>query len=217
MKQKDVFIKQEGDQWFKRNLDRDSNNFEDVNPLLPLVKDKFKLLEIGTSDGIKLDYIARKKSNINLSLFGIDPSFDSISSGTQKYPSLNLKQGTSDKLDFDNEFFDIVILGFCLYLVDRDLLFKTIAEVDRVLKEGGYVVITDFETPYPIKRKYEHHKDCFSYKNNYSNFFLGGAHYTLINKIHFSHTTKIFNEDINERVSTSILFKEKYSDLYRLG
>ena len=94
---------------------------------------------------------------------------------------------------------------------------KTISEVDRILKQGGYLVITDFETPFPIKRKYEHFEGCFSYKNNYPNFFLGGGHYSLVNKIHFSHSTDIFNPDINERVSTSVLYKEHYSKIYRLG
>ena len=68
-----------------------------------------------------------------------------------KYPNLNLKQGTSDQIEFDNQYFNVVILGFCLYLVDRELLFKTISEVDRTLKQGGYLVITDFETPFPSK------------------------------------------------------------------
>ncbi len=217
MKQKKIFLNTEGDSWFKRNLNRDSSNFKDINSFIPLIKDKDKILEIGTSDGIKLDYLSRKIPKFNLSLFGIDPSCESIDAGMSLYPNLNLKQGTSDQIEFDNQYFDVVILGFCMYLVDRELLFKTISEVDRTLKQGGYLVITDFETPFPIKRKYEHLKDCFSYKNNYSNFFLGGGHYSLINKIHFSHSTDIFNPDINERVYTSVLYKEHYSEIYRLG
>ena len=216
MRQKEVFINKEGDQWFKRNLNN-SRNFKDIHSFIPLIKDKDKILEIGTSDGTKLDYLSRKIPSLNLSLFGIDPSYESINAGSHLYPNLNLKQGTSDQIEFDNQYFNVVILGFCLYLVDRELLFKTISEVDRTLKQGGYLVITDFETPFPIKRKYEHLEGCFSYKNNYPNFFLGGGHYSLINKIHFSHSTDILNPDFNERVSTSVLYKEQYSKIYRLG
>ena len=217
MKQKEIFINKEGDRWYKRNVNRNSRNFKDINSFIPLIKDKDKILEIGTSDGIKLDYLSRKIPSLNLSLFGIDPSHESINAGSQKYPNLNLKQGTSDQIEFNNQYFNVVILGFCLYLVDRELLFKTISEVDRILKQGGYLVITDFETPFPIKRKYEHLEGCFSYKNNYPNFFLGGGHYSLVNKIHTSHSTDIFNPDINERVSTSVLYKEHYSKIYRLS
>ena len=217
MNQKKIFLNTEGDSLFKRNLNRDSRNYKDINSFIPLIKDKDKILEIGTSDGTKLDYLSRKIPSLNLSLFGIDPSCESINFGSDLYPNLNLKQGTSDQIEFDNQYFDAVIIGFCLYLVDRELLFKTISEVDRTLKQGGYVVVTDFETPFPVKRKYEHFEGCFSYKNNYSNFFLGGGHYSLVNKIHFSHSTDIFNPDINERVSTSVLYKEHYSEIYRLG
>jgi ubiquinone/menaquinone biosynthesis C-methylase UbiE len=215
MKQKKIFLEKEGNQWFKRNVNRDSSNFEDINAFISLIKNKNKILEIGTSDGIKLDYLSRKAPNLNLSLFGIDPSLDSINVGSDLYPHLLLKQGASDQLEFEDNFFDIVILGFCLYLVDRELIFKTISEIDRTLKQGGYLVITDFETPFPTKQKYKHLEGYFSYKNNYSNFFLGGGHYSLINKIHFSHSTDIFNGDINERVSSSVLYKEYYSEIYR--
>ena len=217
MNQKKIFLNTGGNQWFKRNLNRDSSNFKDINSFIPLIKDKDKILEIGTSDGIKLDYLSRKIPSLNLSLFGIDPSYESINVGSDLYPNLNLKQGTSDQIEFDNQYFDVVILGFCLYLVDRNLLFKTVSEVDRTLKQGGYLIITDFETPYPAIRNYEHLEGCFSYKNNYSNFFLGGGHFSLVNKFHFSHSTDIFNPDINERVSTSVLYKEHYSKIYRPG
>jgi ubiquinone/menaquinone biosynthesis C-methylase UbiE len=217
MKQKDIFINKEGNQWFKRNSNRESKNFKDINSFIPLIKDNDTILEIGTSDGIKLDYLDRKTSGLNLNLFGIDPSLESINAGSKKYQNLNLKQGTSDQLEFDNQYFDIVVLGFCLYLVDRELLFKTVSEVDRTLKQGGYVVIADFETPFPIKRKYEHLEGAFSYKNNYPKFFLGGGHYTLINKIHYSHSTELFESDFNERVSTSVMFKEYYSEIYKLN
>ena len=219
MNQKKIFLNKEGDQWFKRNSNRHLGNFIDINinSFIPLVKDKDKILEIGTSDGRILDYLSIKVPKFNLSLFGIDPSYESINSGSQKYPNLNLKQGTSDQIEFDDNYFNIVILGYCLYLVDRELLFKTISEVDRILKQGGYLVITDFETPFPVKRNYEHSEGCFTYKNNYSNFFLGGGHYSLVNKIPYFHSTDIFNPDINERVSTSVLYKEHYSEIYRLG
>ena len=107
MRQKEVFINKEGDQWFKRNLNN-SRHFKDINSFIPLIKDKDKILEIGTSDGIKLDYLSRKIPSLNLSLFGIDPSYESINSGSQKYPNLNLKQGTSDQIEFDDNYFNII-------------------------------------------------------------------------------------------------------------
>ena len=55
-KQKEIFIAKEGDQWFKRNNAVDSNNnkFKDVDTFVSMIKDKDKILEIGTSDGMML-------------------------------------------------------------------------------------------------------------------------------------------------------------------
>ena len=185
-KQKEIFITEGGDQWFKRNNSAVPNTKEfDIDSFVSLIKEKDKILEIGTSSGTKLDYLSRNLSSLDLGLYGIDPSSESIKYGSQQYPNLNLKQGTSDQIDFDDQYFDVVILGFCLYLIDRELMFKTVSEVDRTLKQGGYLVITDFETPVPMKRIYNHTEGVFSYKNNYSNFFLGGGHYSLINKVHY--------------------------------
>ena len=157
-KQKETFIIKEGDQWFKRNNSVVSNtkNFKDIDSFVSLIKEKDKILEIGTSSGTKLDYLSRNLSGLDLGLYGIDPSYEAIKNGSQQYPNLNLKQGTSDQIDFDDQYFDVVILGFCLYLVDRELMFKTVSEVDRTLKQGGYLVITDFETPVLMKRIYKH-------------------------------------------------------------
>ena len=59
-----------------------------------------------------------------------------------------------NSFSFPDNFFDMIILGFCLYLCDRNKLFKIASEVDRVLKENSYLVIIDF---YP---------GSFYYKNN---------------------------------------------------
>jgi len=215
-KQKRIFLSTEGDEWYRRNSSnlKKKSSFIDIDQIIPYIDDWNRILEIGCSDGTKLNYLSGKLPNLQLELYGVDPSSESIKSGSREYPNLNLREGTSDELDFGENSFDVIIIGFCLYIVDRELVFKTVSEVDRTLKERGYLVITDFETPFPMKRKYHHFDGVFSYKNNYSDFFTGGGHYTLIGKKHYSHSRETFDREFNERVSTSILFKESYSDLY---
>jgi SAM-dependent methyltransferase len=213
--QKNTFLEQEGNQWFKRNKPLVSK--KDHSPadcLIPFIKDRDKILEIGSSDGTKLHYISKELPKYSLDLYGIDPSLEAVESGSLEFPKLKLSQGTSDQLDFNNNFFDIIIVGSCLYLVDRELIFKTVSEIDRSLKEGGYLIITDFDTPYPIKRKYNHLNGILSYKNNYSNFFVGGLHFSLIQKTPHGNSHSNFDSPINDRTSTSILYKEFYSDIY---
>ena len=95
-KQKEIFIIEEGDQWFKRNnsVVPNTKNFKDIDSFVSLIKEKDKILDIGTSSGTKLDYLSRNLSSLDLGLYGIDPSSESIKNGSQQYPNLNLKQGT---------------------------------------------------------------------------------------------------------------------------
>ena len=217
-KQKKIFTDSEGDQWFLRNYKglKSKSDFIDVNTIIQFIEKDFKVLEIGCSYGKKLEEIRKIGDDLNLSLYGIDPSKKSINEGKKLFKKVNLDFGTSDNLIYDDNFFDLVILGFCLYLVDRELIYKTISEIDRVLKSGGILVITDFEPTYPYKKKYHHLDGLYTFKNNYSNFFIGGGHYSLLKKEHFSLSGNSFEKIIDERVSTSVLYKEKYEELYGL-
>ena len=217
MNQKNIFMNGESDNWFLRNKEslKNRNEFIDIDEILAYINKQSKILEIGCSNGTKLNYIRTKLPDLNISLYGIDPSNKSIEDGKKNFIDINLNVGTSDLLNYEDDFFNIVIVGFCLYVVDRNLIFKTISEIDRVLKQGGFLVITDFDPPFPIKKPYHHVEGIYSYKNNYSNFFIGGGHYNLLKKVHFSHSDLIFEPDFNERVSTSILYKENLDQVYR--
>jgi ubiquinone/menaquinone biosynthesis C-methylase UbiE len=217
MNQKEIFLKEESDNWFIRNKESLKNltKYIDIDEILDYVKENNNILEIGCANGTKLNYIQQKLPNLNISLFGIDPSIKSIEDGNLNFNKIKLEIGTSDFLNYEDNFFDIVIVGFCLYLVDRELIFKTVSEIDRVLKQKGFLVITDFEPPFPMKKEYIHKEGVYSYKNNYSNFFLGGGHYNLLRKIHFSHSDLIFDSNFDERVSTTILYKENFREIYR--
>ena len=50
--------------------------------------------------------------------------------------------------------FDLVHLGFFLYLVDREDYLRCISEADRLLKFGGFLSIIDFETPIQYRHAY---------------------------------------------------------------
>ena len=101
-----------------------------------------------------------------------------------------------------------MIFGFCLYLVDRSDVFKVIAEADRVLKSGGFMVIVDFDPKLPQKVPYHHIPGLFTYKTSYSDFFTAGGNYYLVAKESFSHQSDNFAVDSNERISICVLYKE---------
>ena len=176
-----------------------------------------KLLEVGCAGGRNLIYLAQ---SFGLKCFGVEPSKKAVEYGnsvihTQGIANVDLLRGTSDHLPFEDGSMDFVMLGFFMYLLNRDSVLKTVAETDRVLKRSGFLVIQDFDVPTPYKRKYKHNSDIFTYKYDCTRLFLGDPTYTLIEKTTYSRNSMAFDPAIQERVSTSILYKEQVEDIYQ--
>lgn len=216
MNQGQIFSSSEGDAWFKRNLPHKSNSqllsqFEDVRficqAMLPFKDDIQKVLEIGCSNGIKLETICH---HLGATGDGVDPSPLAIEVGTSriKEVDIKLKVGNGDALPYAQASFDLVYFGFCLYLFDREKLIQSFAEADRVLKQGGFMVITDFDPGIRYKRPYSHVEGVYAYKQDYSAFFTQSGLYYLAEKHSFSHHQLHFDIASDERVTTAILYKE---------
>ena len=114
---------------------------------------------------------------------------------------MKLSVAIASDLPHENDCFDLVYFGFCLYLLDRNDVLKAVAECDRVLKTGGFLAILDFDPKQRSKNPYHHKPGMFSYKNSYSDFFTAGGHYYLVAKESFSHESNDFDTNSNERVS----------------
>ena len=185
--QKQAFLGREGDAWFWRNRAKLAQVTQDpveaTLSTIPLQPRAF--LEIGCSNGWRVNRLAQA---FRAPGYGIDPSEQAIAEGKSLYPDLTLLKGTAEKLPFPDATFDIVIYGFCLYLCDRGDLFQIAAEGDRVLADGGHVVIYDFFVSRPYARVYHHDPSLLSYKMDYSTLFLGHPAYTLQKRENFSHS-----------------------------
>ncbi len=205
-KQKTAFLCGEGDGYFLRNHRQQRGLSKGYEIYLKYLRPGAKVLEIGCSNGHNLDTFRSRKQCEG---FGIEPSREAILEGRSKYPKLNLHVGTADQLPFKSGYFDLVLFGFCLYLVDRPLLKKTVAEADRVLKKGGYLGITDFDVKKPMSRLYTHCPGVRSYKMEYWKLFDAIPGYVLVEKSAFSHRSGHFVEDEQERLSSVVLYKER--------
>lgn len=98
-----------------------------------------RVLEVGCSTGRNLMYMKRK---YGMECYGIDPSEKALQYGKEQTRiegmDIKLTKGYSDELPYEDDFFDMIYFGFCLYQIDRNLLFRTFAEMDRKLRRGGY-------------------------------------------------------------------------------
>jgi ubiquinone/menaquinone biosynthesis C-methylase UbiE len=213
--QNEIFSAGEGDSWFRRNEYLQTLHHADISEdvryissfLKPFQQEVHKVLEIGCCSGVKLETICGKLDAIGI---GIEPSTIAVDVGNRRKKNVDvtLQVGTGDELPFEDSEFDLVYFAFCLYLFDRKTLMQAFSEADRVLKSGGFLVITDFDPGFIHKRPYSHIEQTFSYKQNYSDFYTSSGLYYLVGKHCFSHKQSFFDECHDERISTSILYKE---------
>ena len=209
-----LFKIKDANEWFLRNkaslksmnMKKDEISNLIISWLKPFKKDIKKMIEIGCGNGQRLDYIS---NNLNALGKGIEPSDKAISYAKRYFSHLEIRCEYSDKISFKGKDFDYIHLGFFLYLVDRSLFLKSISEIDRLLKFGGFISILDFDVPSPYSNKFSHNKNLFSHKLNNSQVFLSTGFYSLVNKVSFSHKRIYFDKEINERVSLCLLYKEK--------
>ena len=163
------------------------------------------MLKIGCGNGAKISDLC---DYFNAAGSGIDPSTAAIKNGKELHKNLHLSISTASKLPYDDDSFDLVYFGFCLYLIDRNDVFKAVSEADRVLKNGGFLAILDFDPKQRHKRVYHHKPGFFSFKTSYADFFTAAGHYYLVAKESFSCGASHFSIDSDERVSVSVLYKE---------
>jgi ubiquinone/menaquinone biosynthesis C-methylase UbiE len=126
-----------------------------------------------------------------------------------KDSQLNFSVGLATDLPYQDEMFDFVFFGFCLYLVPPAETYKAIMEANRVLKNGGFLAILDFDHGGLKVNPYKHATGVFTFKNDYSGMSLASNFYSLVSKWSFSLKGGFFTEERDERISVDVLFKEK--------
>jgi len=209
MKQKNIFLESEGNAWFERNAKLiASRHFPEADSLLveilnlPNLEKGTKILEIGCGEGGRLSWL---RENCGFDCYGVEPSAQAVE--VAKGRGIAAQQGTADHLPFDDDTFDVLTFGFCLYLCDREDLFRIACEADRVLKNPGWLLIVDFYSPAPVKREYHHRSGIFTHKMDYRTLFTWNPSYTnFLHKVRH-HSEGSYTDDPKEWVATSVLRK----------
>lgn len=172
MRQADIFMGGEGAAWLKRNINKLSDGADPVCHALVNYKIRpERVVEIGCANGWRLEILKER----GWSVAGVEPGLP------VEYDGYILR-GTADDIPFKTLTFDLVIYGWCLYLCDPEDYFKIVAEGDRVLDDGGHILIYDFYTQHPHKNKYKHKEGLFSYKMDFSKLWLGHPAYCVVGR-----------------------------------
>lgn len=207
MTQKKTFLEGESDAWFRRNrTNKHAPPDLVIEALVTMQLAPEELLEIGASDGRRLRHI---RDRFGTKVNGIEPSMEAVNAARSRY-GVEVLQGTADSLPFDDGSFDCVVMGFCLYLCDRQDLFQIAKEADRVLSDKGVLVIYDFSVDVPVRRVYHHLPGIWSYKMDYRRMFLWNPAYREIYTRMHQHglTGPVTEVGSDDRIVVSLLEKD---------
>jgi SAM-dependent methyltransferase len=217
MTQDAVFLAGEGDAWFQRNQDVLGVNPEADWPLRMIKRNGIhpkQAYEIGCANGWRLAII---QDRYGASVAGCDPSLEAITDGQRRWPEVSLQTSPAHQLisTTPRGWADLVIVYFVLHWVSRETLFSTLAAVDRILAEGGHLVLGDFLPSAPTKMPYHHRDGVWTYKLNYSRLFLDTGCYQIRDQVVFDHETG-HEGGANEYSSAACFLLTKH-DGYRRG
>jgi SAM-dependent methyltransferase len=139
--QESYFLRSLGDDWFDRNYN-DLGKVDLIQEALDkLGHEPTSVLEIGCSNGWRL----KKFRDRGIAVNGIDPSRKAICAGHSMFGDKDtLQVGVASSLPYLDNRFDTVILGFCMCLCDPNDWPMVIAECNRVLVNGGILLIHDY-------------------------------------------------------------------------
>ena len=212
MLQDSIFSESEGDRWFERNrvalnsFDADADgplkliNLYDLRPE--------RVLEIGAANGVRLAAIHARNG---CEAVAVEPSTQAILYGKASFPGVRFVRGSASSLPL-KECFDLVIVNFVFHWIDRATLFKSLAETDRLVQDGGFLLIGDFLPANQMQVHYHHLQDAAvrTYKQNYAATFLASGLYHPVCLLASHHAANGLDARATEedRIGTWLLRKE---------
>lgn len=212
---KNLLLVKNKNNWFYRNKKNiiNQNNDEHINELIRINNLKAKnILEIGCSNGFKLiQYKELLKSN---NCFGVDLSKEAIFDGKKRYKNLKLLNLSSLDINKIKLNFDLIICGFFLYQLDRNLIFQQFDLIYKKLNKNGYLIIKDFDPLFKHTNTDFNNKKLKTFKMNYDNLLIESGIFELIYKIKYKMKTRDKKKFKSDKVSYSLFRKIDFIESY---
>lgn len=192
-KQDRYYLDVEADAFFERNHgDADPHTLRDTKRSIVEAIDTVgikpeRVLEYGCNYGDLLKHFADRGAECH----GIEPSRRAVEFGRRAYgDTIHLHQGTlaqnpiNDTAAPEQPAFDLVIIEDVFCWVSRETLFQSIANVDAVLADGGYLFIREFAALSHSKNRNHHVEDsevyCFKPAMTHARMLAGSGVYAAV-------------------------------------
>jgi SAM-dependent methyltransferase len=215
--QEEIFAACEGDRWFRRNKST-LERFVPASDLPLQIMELYSLrprcvLEIGAANGYRLAAISARYSAKTVA---VELSTEAIRDGQSKFPQVTFVQGSLHALPLQ-EPFDLIIVNFVFHWVDRTRLLRSVAEVDRVLAAGGFLLIGDFAPANRLKVRYHHlaEPELYTYKQDYAATFLASGLYQAVCLLTTEHAAGALRGEVGEDTRIGVwLLRKRLMELY---
>lgn len=104
-----------------------------------------RVLDVATGTGAQARAFAEKAGEV----VGIDLSEPMLRIARRKhqFPNLTFRLADATKLPFGDASFDVSCISFALHEMPRSIRERTVAEMARVTKPGGTVIVVDYGPP----------------------------------------------------------------------
>ena len=171
------------------------------------------ILELGCSSGNELNnYSKLLKSK---KAYGVDLSKKAILSGKKKFKNLNLLNISTLQINKIKINFDLIICGFNLYLMDRELIFQQFDLNYKKLNQNGFLLIQDFNPLFKHSNR-DINSNLTVFKMSYDNFLIESGLFDIIYKFAYKVTTndkrKFKSDYASITLYKKIDFQEKYPE-----
>ena len=124
--------------------------------VLDRIYENEKVLDLCTGTATNAINIAKKKTNAKI--VGIDLSKDMLKVAQNKIRKNGLKnirlfEMDATHLKFKSNCFDKILISLVLHELDEELAAKIITEANRVLKDSGEIIITEWEPSKQLSKR----------------------------------------------------------------
>jgi SAM-dependent methyltransferase len=220
--QETAFITKEADAYFERNAPATLVPAPPDHRVLSILRrialpERGVLIDVGGGTGHLaagfLEVYPRWSAKV------IEVSRRGIDAGKKAFPTIDFRQGSISKADdLAFEPADLVLVSGVFCWIERALLSRAVSNVDLICRNSGFLVICDFDSPFPRANPYKHHNGLFTFKQDYAGIFSALGTYTLLSR---ESTSSVENTGSDERDSydqqwvTSILRKDLTGRYYK--
>lgn len=182
--QEEAFVNTEADAWYERNkstiMEPVSKNHKVIKAISgSCIPNTGCFIDLGGGSG----KVAAGIINFYPEWQGtvLEPSKKAIEAGSRSFPALKFICGSlTQSRDMPNQLYDLAIICGVFTWIERGLLSQAIANIDKLVKPSGYIIISDFYTPFPRANEYHYKEGLFTFKQDYCLPFLALNTYTEI-------------------------------------